>query len=81
MSAIIGNRFIERLEAAIHSSARVTAYPEITPKMEFCPDWPQVAFTRTRSNHSLWKVLRKALCAFPGARQDIPDEVLGGDAV
>jgi hypothetical protein len=20
-------------------SGRVTAYPEITPKMEFCPDW------------------------------------------
>ena len=22
-----------------HNSGRVTAYPEITPKMEFCPDW------------------------------------------
>jgi hypothetical protein len=36
---IIANALIKRLEAAIHSSGRVTAYPEITPKMEFCPDW------------------------------------------
>jgi hypothetical protein len=35
----IVNALIERLEAAIHSFGRVTAYPEITPKIEFCPDW------------------------------------------
>ena len=29
---------IERLEAAIHSPWRLSANPEITPKMEFCPD-------------------------------------------
>jgi hypothetical protein len=28
----IANALIERLEAAIHSSGRVTAHPEVTPK-------------------------------------------------
>jgi hypothetical protein len=28
----ITNALIERLEAAIHSSGRVTAYPEVIPK-------------------------------------------------
>ena len=34
-------RSLSVLAFGFSSSWRITAYPEITPKMEFCPDWRQ----------------------------------------